>query len=310
MPSDPRDPAERRDAARTRDMSGTTPPRPALPPPLPLAHGDLDEQDALELHALKRQIQASSGLFCEGYKEKCLRRRLAVRMRARGVHRYADYAALLDADPAEYKTLVQTVTINVSKFYRNPEVWDAVRTVVLPDLLERGRPVRVWSAGTATGEEPYTFAMLVREYLEVAGRIEQAGAVDIQATDIDAPALEKAQLGIYPDLAMVEAPAAARARWFHPGGPPYRVRDEIKRMVRFTQGDLIRDPAPAELDLVFCRNVFIYFERELQEELLTRFVDALRPKGWLVLGKVETLLGPVARRLETVRSRERIYRKR
>ena len=310
MPSGPRDPAERADAARKRDMSGTTPPRPALPPPLPLAHGDLDEQDTLELRALKRQIQESSGLFCEGYKEKCLRRRLAVRMRARGVHRYADYAALLDADPAEYQTLVQTITINVSKFYRNPEVWEAVRSVVLPDLLERGRPVRVWSAGTATGEEPYTFAMLVREYLEIAGRIEQAGAVDIQATDIDPPALEKARLGVYPDLAMVEAPADARARWFHPGGPPYRVRDEIKRMVRFTQGDLIRDPAPAELDLVFCRNVFIYFERELQEELLTRFVDALRPKGWLVLGKVETLLGPVARRLETVRSRERIYRKR
>ena len=310
MPWGRREPPERPDPEHGRDMSGEIPARPALPPPLPLAHGELDEQDALELRALKQQIQAGSGLFCEGYKEKCLRRRLAVRMRARGVHRYADYAKLLDTDPGEYQTLVNTVTINVSKFYRNPEVWDVVRSVVLPDLLERRAPVRVWSAGTATGEEPYTFAMIAREYLEVAGRPEDASLIDIRATDIDAPALEKARLGVYPELAFVETPAEARARWFERGGPPFRVKDEIKAMVRFEQGDLIRDPAPEDLDLVFCRNVFIYFERELQEELLMRFVDSLRPRGWLVLGKVETLLGPVARRLEVVRSRERVYRKR
>ena len=309
MPSAPEDPADRR-RVRPPDMSGSTPQRPALPPPLPLAHGELGVEDALELQALKRQIEAGSGLFCEGYKEKCLRRRLAVRMRARGVHRYADYAALLDRDPAEYQTLINTVTINVSKFYRNPEVWDAVRTVVLPDILDGRDHARVWSAGTATGEEPYTFAMIVREHLVSSGRLEDAARVEIIGTDIDRPALEKARAGVYPELALVETPAAMKRRWFEPGGPPFRVRDEVKRMVTFRQGDLIRDPVPQDLDLVFCRNVFIYFERELQEELLTRFVDALRPGGWMVLGKVETLLGPVGRRLETVRSRERIYRKR
>ena len=310
MRSAPEGPAERPDPPRGAGVSGSDPQRPPLPPPLPLAHGDLGVEDALELRALKEQIRTGSGLFCEGSKEKCLRRRLAVRMRARGVHRYAEYAKLLDEDPAEYQTLLTTVTINVSKFYRNPEVWEAVRSVVLPDLLERRAPVRAWSAGTATGEEPYTLAMLVRGYLEDAGRLDDVSLVDIQATDIDAPALEKAKIAAYPELALVETPAGAKARWFEPGGPPYRLKSEIKRMVRFTQGDLIRDPAPEDLDLVFCRNVFIYFERELQEELLTRFVDALRPRGWLVLGKVETLLGPVARRLEVVRSRERVYRKR
>lgn len=309
MPSAPGDPADPRDRG-PRDVSGPTPRRPALPPPLPLAHGELAEQDALELHALKRQIQEESGLFCDGYKEKCLRRRLAVRMRARGVHRYADYAALLESDPAEYQTLLNTVTINVSKFFRNPEVWHAVRSVVLPDLLDRGRGMRAWSAGTAMGEEPYTLAMLVREHLAAAGRLDELDRVEILATDIDGPALEKARLGAYPELALVETPEEARRRWFEPGGPPYRVRDEVKRMVTFRQGDLIADPPPENLDLVFCRNVFIYFERELQEELLLRFVDALRPGGWMVLGKVETLLGGAARRLETVRSRERVYRKR
>jgi chemotaxis methyl-accepting protein methylase len=309
MPSERGEPAER-PAAGARDMKRPTPQRPALPPPLPLAHGELGEQDALELRALKEQIRDASGLFCEGYKEKCLRRRLAVRMRARGVHSYADYAALLDSDPAEYQRLIDTVTINVSKFYRNPEVWNAVAALVLPDLFGREGPLRAWSAGTATGEEPYTLAMLVRDYLDPQGRTREAARIEIIGSDIDADALEKARHAAYPELALVETPADARARWFEPGGPPFRVRDEIRRMVRFERADLIREPVPDDLDLVFCRNLFIYFERELQEDLLSRFVDALRPGGWLVLGKVETLLGPAARRLEVVRSRERIYRKR
>ncbi|HUF12775.1 MAG TPA: protein-glutamate O-methyltransferase CheR [Longimicrobiales bacterium] len=283
---------------------------PALPPPLPLAHGELGAEDARELKALKEQIRGASGLFCEGYKEKCLRRRLAVRMRARGVHRYGDYATLLDSDPEEYERLLAAVTINVSKFFRNPDVWHVVRDVVLPDLLERSGPVRIWSAGTATGEEPYTIAMLLREALEASGRLGELRRFRIEGTDLDAQAIERARYAAYPALAMVEMPAAARARWFEPDAPPFRVREEVRRMVRFTQGDLIREPARSELDLIFCRNVFIYFERELQEELLRRFAAALRPGGWLVLGKVETLLGDVTRQLEVVRSRERIYRKR
>lgn len=284
--------------------------RPALPPPLPLAHGVLSEEDTLELQALKRQIQDQAGLFCEGYKEKCLRRRLAVRMRARGVHRYGDYAALLEGDSDEYARLLDTITINVSKFYRNPEVWAAVAELVLPDVFARPGPICMWSAGTATGEEPFTLAMLVREYLEETSRLDELSRVDIEATDIDVRALGRAREASYPPLALAETPRAARDRWFEAGGPPFRVKDEIRNMVRFTQGDLIRDPARNELDLVICRNVFIYFERDVQERLLTRFTDALRPGGWLVLGKVETLLGPAAGRLENVRSRERIYRKR
>jgi len=150
----------------------------------------------------------------------------------------------------------------------------------------------------------------VRDYLDPLRRTAEAARLEIIGSDIDEDALARARTGAYPELALVETPAGARQRWFEPGGPPYRVRDEIRRMVRFEPLDLIRDPAPADLDVAFCRNVFIYFERELQEELLDRFVDALRPGGWLVLGKVETLLGPAARKLETVRSRERIYRKR
>src|SRR5690606_32527708 len=152
---------------------------------LPLAHGDLGEADAQELQALKLQVQADSGLRCNGYKEKCLRRRIAVRMRARGVHRYSDYAALLRADPAEYEPLLSAIVINVSKFFRNPEVWTALRERVVPALLERGvKPLRIWSAGTAGGEEAYSAAILL---IEALGQAEESvrRRVEVLGTDID-----------------------------------------------------------------------------------------------------------------------------
>lgn len=310
MRSEPVDPADARGAGDASDSDDAPLRRPVLPPPLPLAHGELGAEDALELRALKEQIRSQSGLFCEGYKEKCLRRRLAVRMRARGVQRYGDYARLLESDAEECGRLLDTVTINVSKFFRNPEVWDAIRELVLPDIFAGSGPVRFWSAGCATGEEPYTMAMLVRGWLEDRGRAAELDRVDIEATDIDRLALDKARNAAYPALALAETADADRDRWFEPGGPPYRVRDEVRSMIRFTAGDLIREPARENLDVVICRNVFIYFERELQERLLSRFADSLRPGGWLILGKVETLLGPVTSRLDSVRQRERVYRKR
>jgi len=287
---------------------------PGLPPPLPLAHGALSEEDDRELQALKEQIRTESGLFCQGYKEKCLRRRIGVRMRARGVHRYADYARLLDDDPGEYRRLLDTVTINVSKFFRNAEMWQLLRDRVVPELMEGRDAIRVWSAGAASGEEAYTVAIAFLEHARREGREHRLRDLTIEGTDIDERALERARAAEYGALALAETTEDVRERWFERrsegvAGDRFRVRDEVRRLVRFRQADLIREAFPGGLDLVFCRNVFIYFERELQEELLWRFHQALRPGGYLVLGKVETLLGPVVGRLETISARERIYRK-
>ncbi len=300
---------------RPRKRAGAAP-APGFPfgelpqlPGLPLAYGDLPAEDARELMALKDFIEASGGFLCTGYKERCLRRRIAVRMRARGTHRYGEYEALLRRDPAEYQRLLDTVTINVSKFFRNPEVWRALEQLVVPTLFAPDRgDVRIWSAGCAGGEEPYTVAILLREYAERHQLLSRLDQVRIRATDIDRGSLEGARRAEFGEFAFTEAPAGMRDRWFE--GPHLtRLKSELRGRVEFGVLDLMKDALPAGQHLILCRNVIIYFERDVQEELFMRFHEALAPGGFLVLGKVETLFGPAATAFRPVANRERIFRK-
>lgn len=290
-------------------MPSRSMPEPILLPgtALPLAHGDLDEESAAELRTLKEQIVQAVGFQCASYKEKCLRRRIAVRMRASGVHTYADYARRLREDSAEYDKLLDTLTINVSKFYRNPEVWALLQEQVLPELYGLGSArLHFWSAGCAGGEEPYSIAMLCQEFAERSGF-----PVDkhrVLATDVDPQILEFAKRGEYSSFAMTDIPDAVRERWFE-SGTTYHLKPEARRHVRFERLDLIRDEFPQKQHVIFCRNVIIYFERRLQEELFGRFFDALLPGGFLVLGKVEALFGVSAHRFRPVSSRQRVFRK-
>lgn len=282
--------------------------REPLPSPtLPLAQGELSETDAAELADLKRLIKRRVGFHCDGYKEKCLRRRIAVRMRARGVHSYADYAQLLERDRSEYERLVDALTINVSKFYRNPDVWQVVVERVLPDLYARPDPVlNVWSAGTAGGEEAYTISMVIRDY--AAAHNESPDRFRIVGTDIDRESLGFAERAEYSDYAMGDIDAAVRDRWFDHDGV-YRLRPDARQNVSFGTLDLIRDAYPSNQHLILCRNVIIYFERSIQEELFRRFHEALVPGGYLVLGKVEALFGSASGLFEIVANRQRVFRK-
>jgi chemotaxis methyl-accepting protein methylase len=277
------------------------------PPPLPLAHGELTEKDAAELRGLKGQIQQRVGVVCEGYKEKCLRRRLAVRMRARGVHGYGQYAALLETDESEYARLVDAITINVSKLYRNPEVWEATARIVLPELARiRPGPIRIWSAGTAGGEEAYTLALLVLDHGPAVGL--DPGRVKVLGTDVDVRTLQIARAAEYGPFAFTEIPEDVRERWFE-GPERTRVRAEARRMVEFRELDLMRDPYPGGQHLIVCRNVIIYFERVVQEAIFQRFHESLAPEGFLLLGKVEALFGPVAGAFRTLANRERLFQR-
>lgn len=260
-----------------------------------------------DLEALLAQITRDRGFGCQSYKESCLRRRLAVRMRARGVHTFGDYARVLIEHPEEYDKLLDALTINVTKFYRNRETWDLLDRKFLPELVaSRQGAVRVWSAGCASGEEPYTLAILLREQ---GRRTPQPGTPRVDATDVDRTILARAAEGCYKAPAFEEMPPALVERYFAPGDPR-RVSDEVRGLIRFQQHDLLRDPAPQPpYDLIVCRNVIIYFERASQEGLFHRFTDALAPGGLLVLGKVETLFGSVRERLTLEDARERVYRR-
>ena len=259
-------------------------------------------KDEQGFHQLTEKVSRERGISCGSYKEKCLRRRIAVRMRARGVHSYADYARLLDRDAGEYQELLDALTINVTKFFRNAETWDALRPYLVELWAARrreGEPLRIWSAGCASGEEPYTIAVLLAEILG-----EDLRRSFIDATDIDRLSLERTRQAHYPETAFSEMPVHLKRRYFVDGRPVARIGE----VVRVLHHDLTREPPPRSVyDLIVCRNVAIYFERDAQERLYGTFATALPPGGALLLGKVETLFGPARERLTLLDPRERIY---
>lgn len=242
------------------------------------------------------------GLSVSSYKEPCLRRRLAVRMRARGVHTFGDYAKLLDETPGEFDLLLDALTINVTKFFRNPETYALLREKVIPELAAKAGSVGVWSAGSATGEEPYSLAIL---FAAQGGR----ARVRIDATDLDPGALAFLAKAEYGESAVSDVPADLKARFLSPG-PPFKVAEAARRLVNPLRHDLTKAPPPSPpYHLIVCRNVVIYFDRPTQEKLFERFFHALVPGGWLLLGKVETLFGNARTLFRTEDARERLFRK-
>jgi chemotaxis methyl-accepting protein methylase len=257
-----------------------------------------------------------------------MRRRIAVRMRARGAADFTSYSRLLDTDPAEYEWLIAVLTVNVTKLFRNADAWDAVARSVLPALWALPAPrLNCWVAGCSSGEEAYTLAALWLEFASRHGEHGAAARVKVTASDIDRDSLAAAEAGTYADDAFAEAPAGVRERWFTQASQPaqasraapaaqastagrWTAGPELRSIIRFERRDLLLDaPPPVAMHLITCRNVIIYFDRESQEALMQRFHDALLPGGFLVLGKVETLLGPSRSLFEAVDTRQRIYRR-
>ena len=263
-----------------------------------------------EFSALTAKIARDKGFGCASYKEKCLRRRIAVRMRARGVHTYGDYSRVLDNDGTEYDRLLDALTINVTKLFRNWETYDVIARRVVPALWAHDAPtISVWSAGCSSGEEPYSLAALFHQHADAMGQLDDLGRrVKVLGSDIDARCLAAAERGTFEEGDFADTPAELRRRYFAPVAP-FTIIPEVKRLVRFERRDLLAEGPPAgPQQLIVCRNVLIYFDRDTQERLFEKFYSALAPDGFLVLGKVETLLGAARTRFVPVDGRERVFR--
>jgi chemotaxis protein methyltransferase CheR len=230
-----------------------------------------------------------------------------VRMRARGVHTFEEYGQVLDRDRHEYDLLLDALTINVTKFFRNPETFAAIDREIVPAMYARVEPqLRIWSAGCASGEEPYSLAMLMHRYAVAQGK--RFDRVDVLGTDLDRASLAAAERAVYLEPTLADTPAELRQMYF-PLHPPYRIPGDVRARVQFRRHDLLREPFPESQHLIVCRNVIIYFDRTTQEELFARFAAALLPGGFLVLGRVETLFGPARTMFAPVDSRERLFRR-
>jgi chemotaxis protein methyltransferase CheR len=244
------------------------------------------------------------------YKDKCIRRRIAIRIRATHCRSAEEYGELLRQKKDEPDALLKVLTIHVSHFFRNPSTFEKLRTDVIPYLFqlrdnEGKEQLTFWSVGCASGEEPYSLALILKENFPRKAAKER---VAILATDVDATILETARAGIYGEERLAEVPDACRSRWFRSQGGKFHLLPEIKAMVDLEKRDLFDRGSFPECDLILCRNVLIYFERLHQEKILHGFADVLGRGGILVMGKSETLFGTIRSRFQTVCPIERIYR--
>jgi chemotaxis protein methyltransferase CheR len=233
-------------------------------------------------------VRAICGVDLLQYKRPQMERRIRTWTARRGTEDLAEYARRLRADATELDAFLDRVTINVSQLWRHPEQWKALATTILPELAARGR-VSAWSAGCSYGAEAYTLAAVCRESIPHA-------RVEIRGTDLDHRMIARARAGRFSADDARGAPQAALERYL-PGG---QATDELRRMVSFEVGDLLRMRVPRErYELVLCRNTVIYFTEEVRDALHARLVDALAPGGYLVVGTSERVADPRGLGLES-----------
>jgi len=253
-------------------------------------------------------VRRSRGFDGRHYKPNYLRRRVAARMRAVGVPSYGKYLERLRSDPSEGDALFARLTIHVTEFFRDPEVYHALVERVLDPLRSGGgsREMKAWCAGCSTGEEPYSLALCLREWTAR----HPGWDFRVLATDIDEASVHAARVGDYPAASVSRLDARRVSRWFE--RTPERVRPlgELKGRIEFRVHDLLGGwpDGWTGFDLVFCRNLLIYLGGAQQQVLYRRFHGAMREGAALVLGKTEALLGKARRLFECIDIPNRIYR--
>jgi chemotaxis protein methyltransferase CheR len=237
------------------------------------------------------------------FKKPFLNRRISARMRSVGVQNGSEYAKLLEVDLNEPTLLFKSFSINVTEFYRDSFVWQSMSSQVLPQITKTSRSVKIWSAGCASGEEPYSLAILLKESAATKNL-----KFNITATDINKDAIHKAKEGRYtlPNLKNLRQDVISKY-FSQIDDNTYEVRPEIKEMVSFEHGDMLSLNV-GQIHLITCRNVLIYYDKPAQELIFKKFHRTLTNDGYLIIGQDETMMGVEAAKLfSCVLPRERIY---
>lgn len=253
---------------------------------------------------LLEKLYADRGWDFRGYKKTSLTRRITRRVHASSASSLDEYMALLESDPSEYHRLFSGMTVKVSEFFREPEVFAAISDILRGEMSST--PVRAWSCGCAFGEEAYSLAILLSECLG----IDALASSRVFATDIDPEALDAARRGAYRADSVENVPVEYLDRYFISQDGQHRVRGWMRNLVKFGTMDIVRSTPLSGMNLVLCRNLFIYFEKDLQEAVFSKLDYALRPGGVLALGKAEVMPHRYAARYEPVGCGLNLYRKR
>ena len=273
-----------------------------------MSRDTVDALDDGELGALLDQLLRERKFDFRDYKRASLKRRIKKRLDANQVPSYAEYGKFLGEHPEEYAKLFDTLLINVTEFFRDPEAWEVIEKVVLPDIVSKKAPgasIRIWSAGCASGEEPFTIGILLAESL---GDAIDDYEIRIYATDIDESALAEARKGMYKSEKLVGIRPERLQKFFTAEHDGYKISRSIRQMVSFGRQDLTTDAPISQLDLLICRNVLMYFNGSLQNRVLHRFGFALNPGSYTFLGKSEGILVG-SKQFKPIDSKWKIYKK-
>lgn len=246
-----------------------------------------------EFGRFRDYIHQHSGIFLEEQKSDSLRISLITRATRFSFDSLSEYYEMLVKDEEEFKELMNLVTINETSLFRFPQQFEALKKSIVPEIIEGksglNRQFRVWSAGCSTGEEPYTIAMtLLDSGLEGLGY-----KIEVMGTDVSTNALLRAKQGVYPARGLLSVPSSVSSRFFEPTPHGHRVTDRVRKHVTFQYHNLIKEPYPLALmgnwDVIFCRNVTIYFRLESTRRVVDNFYESLNPGGYLFIGHSETL---------------------
>jgi two-component system CheB/CheR fusion protein len=287
-----------------------------LPPPGdgegPIAKAPVAESAMQAEEALQRVISlllGRTGHDFKQYKRATVLRRIERRMQVRGVHTLPDYCALLEGDAREYGALLDDMLIGVTNFFRDREAFEAVEREIIPELFKDKLPteeVRVWVAACSTGEEAYSLTMLLADY---AADMEKPPPYQVFASDIDTDAIAQARSGVYPASIVTDVPPVRLRQHFTKEDDRYQIRKAVRDHILFAAHNVLRDPPFSRLDMVSCRNLLIYLNRDIQARVLEMFHFALKPGGYLFLGGSESAES-VADFFVPVDKKNRIYRAR
>ena len=273
----------------------------------------ITESDTAVLDLLLEKVYRDGGYDFREYKRGTVTRRLERRLRATGARTYLDYMRFLDAHPEEYQRLIEDLTIKTSGFFRSPYTFQQVDRLALPELIayktkQGERALRVWSAACARGEEPYSIAILLNQFL---GYRLSDFEISINATDISRQALKEAEAGVYSSKDVDGLSSIILASYFTRTEKGYMVNNNIRQMASFSYFDLTSTTKSPfiDMDCVFCCNILIYLRETLQKRVLGMLYDSLTTPGYLILGEVETPTKNPGDKLECLDAKAKIYKK-
>jgi two-component system CheB/CheR fusion protein len=278
--------------------------------PIANVPGPAEAAEAEEsLHGIIGQLLARSGHDFRHYKRATVLRRIERRLQVRGVHSLPEYRAVLESDASEYKALLDDMLIGVTNFFRDREAFESLERDVIPELFKdkkAGDEVRAWVAACSTGEEAYSMAMLLADQAALS---DAPPLFQVFASDIDDRAIQTARAGNYPAAIITDVIPSRLRQYFNKEDDRYRIRKSLRDRILFASHDLLRDPPFSRLDLISCRNLLIYLNRDVQARVLQMFHFALKPGGYLFLGSSESAES-VSEYFVPVDKKNRIYRAR